>query len=221
VDLGDEDMLDEIDESLVDSFSSTSFADHQVQSSATSAAAQEGKDVERLVDLGMSDIHSQSTDLSPNSRPDPYKHDRMNASPKPHSPYELYSALPSPRLSIPPHLLNPEKPDALQSSIMESWASTEPTQESKDYLAAFLERLSVVINLSLGDPRSGTKKGLRRFEVDLFGSMSWGGTTGAGGDIDMILLVIAFLTIDFGADHEQDKVLPHGCACIEHPVYFS
>jgi hypothetical protein len=32
-------------------------------------------------------------------------------------------------------------------------------------------------------------KGERRFEVDVFGSVSWGGETGQSGDLDLIILV--------------------------------
>ena len=139
--------------------------------------------------------------ISPILQYEPYHDDPMDT--KPHtfglkaqaegtkvvSPYALYSSMPSPRLRIRPHLLHATPPDGLQHSIMMSWAATEPTTETKEYLPKFLEKLSVTINSRLDDPRTATLKGIRRFEVDLFGSVSWGGTTGQGSDVDLVLLV--------------------------------
>jgi hypothetical protein len=51
-----------------------------------------------------------------------------------------------------------------------------------------LEKLTYNINRHLGGGPSMVK-GERRFEVDVFGSVSWGGETGQSGDLDLIILV--------------------------------
>ncbi len=197
MELGDEDMIDEVDE-LVEKFTRTTiYAPKPI-----STAREEGKDEERLIDIGSSDIQTRLNQaVSPLLQFEPYKDHPddaassnsfgLKAQPSsvvqlPRSPYAIYSSSPSPRLNVPAHLLQPNPPDALQSTVMQSWSDTEPSPTTKRYTAKFLERLSDVINSRLGE------KGSRRFKVDLFGSVSWGGTTGQGGDVDMVLLVSRF-----------------------------
>ncbi|WVF69164.1 hypothetical protein IAT40_003939 [Kwoniella sp. CBS 6097] len=102
------------------------------------------------------------------------------------SPYQLLLANPSPRLTVPPELLNPSTPDTLQTGIMGSWVKTEPSKESKLYKKEFLKTLTNLVNGRFGNLK--LKDGSPRFKVDVFGSVSWGGETGKSGDLDLVIL---------------------------------
>ena len=187
VDVGDEDMIDEV----VRDPTGFIYAQEPETSSATIL---EVEDEEQLVDFGSSDTpHRLTREVSPSPQHDSHQDDlapshHFGLNPPP-SPYALYSSQLSPRLGTPNSLLNPSPPDPLQTTILQSWAGAEPSQANKDYLANFLENLSVIINSALGGPGVETLKGRRRFELDVFGSVSWGGTTGLSGDLDLVLLV--------------------------------
>ena len=168
------------------------------RSETTSPTIPEFEDEKQLEDPGSSDIpHQLTREVSPSHQGEPYR----DALPRSHnfglnpppSPYALYSSRLSPRLNIPYFLLNPIAPDSLQTTVLESWADAEPSQANKDYLAQFLEDLSVIINSTLGGYGVETSKGRRRFELDVFGSVSWGGLTGRSGDLDLVLIVSLFI----------------------------
>lgn len=72
---------------------------------------------------------------------------------------------------------------------MYAWQITEPTKQKKKGISDLLERLSVTLNQKAGWHGASTAKGKRRFEVDVFGSVAWGGETGESGDLDLIVLV--------------------------------
>ena len=107
----------------------------------------------------------------------------------PTSPYKLLLSLPSTRLNIPHDVSSPNPPDTLQASLIREWAATEPSSSKKQYIVRLLEELSVMINAKLGSHGGSMVKGKRRFEVDVFGSVSWGGETGSGGDLDLVVFV--------------------------------
>ncbi|WVQ73196.1 hypothetical protein IAR50_002761 [Cryptococcus sp. DSM 104548] len=92
---------------------------------------------------------------------------------------------PSDRLTCPDSVTHPEVPDALQTSMIESWKAAEPSQDSKLKLLRLLKDLTHIINAKYGgyDGKEG-----QRFYVDVFGSVSWGGDTGHSGDVDLIIL---------------------------------
>ncbi|WVQ96666.1 hypothetical protein IAU59_003772 [Kwoniella sp. CBS 9459] len=105
------------------------------------------------------------------------------------SPYSLLLANPSPRLTVPPELLRPSKPDKLQTGIMNSWVQTEPSKESRTYKKEFLKTLTRLVNGRFGNLK--LTDGSPRFKVDVFGSVSWGGETGKSGDLDLVILDLA------------------------------
>jgi len=106
------------------------------------------------------------------------------------SPYTILNSTPSPRLNIPNPLSYPDPPDHLQQTIMASWKAAEPSIKTKEFVKKFLKSLSSIINARLAG------RSEKRFEVDIFGSVSWGGETGQGGDLDLVII---------------DKELPQGC----------
>ncbi|WVR06353.1 hypothetical protein IAU60_003384 [Kwoniella sp. DSM 27419] len=108
------------------------------------------------------------------------------------SPYRLLFETPSPRLNVPSHLLQLQPADQLQTDAMKSWMATEPTADSKRYKRRLLKNLTNIVNARFG---STLPDGQPRFEVDIFGSVSWGGETGKSGDLDLVIL---------------DKALPQG-----------
>jgi len=105
------------------------------------------------------------------------------------SPYRQLLSRKYPQRTIPPALLDLEQKDMLQWSLMKAWKGTEPKAQQKEYITHLLELLSDMINERLSTPGGSPEKGKRRFEVDVFGSVSWGGQTGASGDLDLIVLV--------------------------------
>lgn len=115
------------------------------------------------------------------------------------SPYHVLLSQPSPRENIPKHLLDPTPPDALQSSLLHAWALAEPTAEKRAYIGHLLRTLSAVINQRFRGHQYGTQD---RFEVDVFGSVSWAGETGSSGDLDLVIL---------------DKRMPQGCESSPQP----
>ncbi|ORY28462.1 hypothetical protein BCR39DRAFT_202078 [Naematelia encephala] len=72
--------------------------------------------------------------------------------------------------------------------MLHAWASAEPTDAERQHTVNLLEQLSVALNARLGGPRPSLEKGYRRFEVDIFGSVSWGGETGQSGDLDLVVI---------------------------------
>lgn len=127
------------------------------------------------------------------------------------SAYAAVLAQPSPRSSV-PAALSPLHPDLLQRTVVQAWCSTEPSPDKKASVRLLLEKLTLKINQKLGGGPSMVK-GERRFEVDVFGSVSWGGETGQSGDLDLIILV------SFGSSFlagnpsltVQDREQPQGC----------
>lgn len=71
---------------------------------------------------------------------------------------------------------------------MRDWANSRASPETQKAIIDLLEWLSHTINLALC-PYKDQKKATRRFEVDVFGSVAWGGETGSSGDLDLVVLV--------------------------------
>ena len=71
---------------------------------------------------------------------------------------------------------------------MRNWNNTRASPETQKAIIDLLEWLSATINLTLC-PYKDKKKQTRRFEVDVFGSVAWGGETGSSGDLDLVVLV--------------------------------
>ena len=131
------------------------------------------------------------------------------------SPYRQLLSRATPRKTIPRRLLNPSSGDPLQSTLMKSWQMMESSEHQKRHISQLLEELSVMINRRLSDPGSSSIKGKRRFEVDVFGSVSWGGETGNNGDLDLIVLVSAdgiYLVLTI-----QDHAMTSGCKRVPKP----
>ena len=105
------------------------------------------------------------------------------------SPYQQLISRQSPRHGIPAHVMDAQMKDPLQHTLMKAWQDTEPTKARRSYISGLLEELSVLVNQKLAWAGSSPIKGKRRFEVDVFGSVSWGGETGASGDLDLVILV--------------------------------
>ncbi|WWC62545.1 uncharacterized protein I303_105141 [Kwoniella dejecticola CBS 10117] len=101
------------------------------------------------------------------------------------SPYNLLLSSPSPRKNVPRHIAQPSAPDIFQSEIISAWVKTEPTEKSKEFVKTLLSNLTRIINANYG--RSGARAE-KRFLVDVFGSVSWGGETGNSGDLDLVIL---------------------------------
>lgn len=109
------------------------------------------------------------------------------------APYDLLLALPPARRNVPASLRsNPD--DSLQSGIMNAWMAAEPPEVQKLAIAALTDRLTRLINRHFGGTSNGSGK--ERFKVDVFGSVSWDGNTGNGGDLDMVI---------------RDRKFPQGC----------
>lgn len=102
------------------------------------------------------------------------------------SAYATLLSQPSPRDTIPPALL--ASSETLQNTILRSWIEARPDAAKQTAIRLLLEKLTYNINKYLGGGPSLTK-GERRFEVDVFGSVSWGGETGKGYDLDLVILV--------------------------------
>ncbi|WVO12553.1 hypothetical protein L204_100156 [Cryptococcus depauperatus] len=101
------------------------------------------------------------------------------------SAYRLLLCRPSDRLTVPEHVVHPPQPDALQTSLIESWKAAEPGEESRIRLGKLLKELTHIINEKYG---GYGEDGTKRFYVDIFGSVSWGGNTGHSGDVDLTVL---------------------------------
>ncbi|ORX40051.1 hypothetical protein BD324DRAFT_679114 [Kockovaella imperatae] len=102
------------------------------------------------------------------------------------SAYRRLLSVPSPRINIPSEILLKAKTDALESSVLRAWKATEPSPDTRKHIRSLLDSLTRRINLRLdfkSQPRSEP-----RFEVDVFGSVSWGGETGQSGDLDLVIL---------------------------------
>lgn len=110
----------------------------------------------------------------------------------PKSPYfELISKRQA-RSSVPPEFLH--STNELQRSVIRDWANSRASPETQKAIIDLLEWLSHTINLALC-PYKDQKKATRRFEVDVFGSVAWGGETGSSGDLDLVVLVSCFESI--------------------------
>lgn len=98
------------------------------------------------------------------------------------SPYHRLLAMPSARETVPRH--HKISTDALQASIMASWIAAEPSDDKKRYVLKLATKLTRFVQTEFGgyDGDDGS-----RYVVDVFGSVSWGGETGKGGDIDMVI----------------------------------
>lgn len=105
------------------------------------------------------------------------------------SPYHQLISRKSPRHGIPQTIRDPGAEDPLQHTLIKAWQATEPSKAKRSYVLSLLEELSVLVNQKLAWAGSSSVKGKRRFEVDVFGSVSWGGETGASGDLDLVILV--------------------------------
>lgn len=129
---------------------------------------------------------------------------------QPVSAYSLLLSMPSPRTNVPSSVLSGSDP--LQRSMLEAWMLTEPLPSQRRKVTQLLDSLTRMINARWGG-RGQTYKGKQRFEVDVFGSVSWGGETGSSGDLDMVILVSGLklfprsqLKLLF-----QDHAMPQGC----------
>jgi hypothetical protein len=114
----------------------------------------------------------------------------------PTSPYFTLISKRQARGTVPRELLHSS--DELQRSAMRSWANTRASPETQKAIIDLLEWLSATINLALC-PYRDQKRKTRRFEVDVFGSVAWGGETGSSGDLDLVVLVRPLLS-DFAND---------------------
>jgi hypothetical protein len=109
----------------------------------------------------------------------------------PTSPYFTLISKRQARGTVPRELLHSS--DELQRSTMRSWANTRASPETQKAIIDLLEWLSATINLALC-PYRDQKRKTRRFEVDVFGSVAWGGETGSSGDLDLVVLVRPLLS---------------------------
>jgi hypothetical protein len=107
----------------------------------------------------------------------------------PTSPYFTLISKKQARGTVPREFLHSS--DELQRSAMRSWANTRASPETQKAIIDLLEWLSATINLALC-PYRDQKRKTRRFEVDVFGSVAWGGETGSSGDLDLVVLVRPF-----------------------------
>ena len=106
------------------------------------------------------------------------------------APYDLLLALPPARRRVPIHVRS--SGDMMQSGIIHSWMAVEPPESQKLSIARLTDQLTFLINRFF----SGKLNGRDRFTVDVFGSVSWDGDTGKGGDLDMVI---------------RDRLYPQGC----------
>lgn len=105
------------------------------------------------------------------------------------SPYFRLISTPQARSRVPREELH--STNELQRSIMRSWSDTRADPATQKAIIDLLEWLSATINLALCPYRDQRRK-KRRFEVDVFGSVAWGGETGSSGDLDLVVLVSGF-----------------------------
>lgn len=108
------------------------------------------------------------------------------------APYDLLAALKPARRRVPPTLYGRGTSDILQRTLMQSWISAETSDSHKLGIASLTARLTSLINNTF----AGHVDGENRFVVDIFGSVSWGGDMGRGGDLDLVV---------------RDKRHPQGC----------
>ncbi|KAL7423097.1 hypothetical protein Q5752_002396 [Cryptotrichosporon argae] len=106
--------------------------------------------------------------------------DRVGPTIRSTSAYRFYSTLRSPRLSVPASVRTSATGDELQNSVVAAWVETEPTAERKREVDLLVQDVQQV--LDAGHQWNG------RFKVDVFGSVSWGGDTGNGSDVDLVIL---------------------------------
>lgn len=82
--------------------------------------------------------------------------------------------------------------DRLQISVMWKWHVAEISNEDEWRIDDLLKQLSDAVNMQLGGNEARQRAldplAEKRFVVDVFGSMSWGGQTGKG-DIDLVIRV--------------------------------
>jgi hypothetical protein len=135
-------------------------------------------------------LPSKSIPSSPHHRPSITK-PALRPINKPNSPYFDLISKPQARSTVPRDLLHGGS--ELQRSVMRSWVNTRASQETQKAIIDLLEWLSHTINLALC-PYSDKRRKERRFEVDVFGSVAWGGETGSSGDLDLVVLVRPLLS---------------------------
>jgi len=99
------------------------------------------------------------------------------------SAYSLFLSLPDPRRNLPADIIRSMNTDTLQDDMIRSWIASGPNQSTRTYTQRFLEALSQVLNQRFGSTLED-----RRYQVDVFGSVSWGGETGESGDLDLVIL---------------------------------
>lgn len=112
---------------------------------------------------------------------------RAKRSSNPLSPYATLLSKPQARQNVPSELYQTASATELQRSMLHSWASTCAKPEYQQTILKLLEWMTETINMVLC--RGAGHKGKARFEVDVFGSVSWGGETGSSGDLDLVIIV--------------------------------
>lgn len=100
------------------------------------------------------------------------------------SPYARLLSKPQARRHVPENLL--KSSSLLQRSMMLSWKQSCADKSYQQAVLSLLDWLSNTINMLFDQNYRG---GPGRFEVDVFGSVSWGGETGTSGDLDMVVIV--------------------------------
>ncbi|EIW66756.1 hypothetical protein TREMEDRAFT_34518 [Tremella mesenterica DSM 1558] len=83
----------------------------------------------------------------------------------------------SPRSKLPIQMTQTDDP--LQSSLLLSWRDSSDIGKTERVLG-LLKKLEGIVNDKFGE---------KRFEVDVYGSVSWGGQTGMSGDLDLVIRV--------------------------------
>ena len=99
------------------------------------------------------------------------------------SPYRLLMKLNPPRRHVERYQM--AQRSKLAKDILLSWGKTEPDPGSEAETRDLMSRVEDVLRRMYG----GRVGGRLRFEVDVFGSVSWGGETGSGGDLDLVVIV--------------------------------
>jgi hypothetical protein len=77
-------------------------------------------------------------------------------------------------------------PNRLQQDMIESWCRAEPSPTQKAMIDKLLAHLTYMIN-EYGPV--GNNPNRQRFQVDVFGSLAWGGGAGDSSDLDLVVIV--------------------------------
>ena len=135
--------------------------------------------------------NTKQTTRANERRGSPYPIPRRNASEvepwflEQRSPYQLLQRLSNTRGFADFDAL--ARADPLAQNVMDSWTEVEPTAQSVQYTKRLMSRLSGLVNGIDGRNHNGKPC----FEVDVFGSVAWGGETGSSGDLDLVIRVSA------------------------------